>query len=365
MFKVEPPEMLVDTILPRKTLTGLTAMPGAGKTWFTLELSRAVATGKKFLGHFQSQVGNVVYVGQDSSVHDYAQQLRKLIKPEFMEYEEEVAKGLRHANPFDDRLHFIIQPGLFLEDKKSVVKLASTILRIKHSEYDYTEHRNSFSTGDRVPVQKSDIKSGADLIVLDTLSSMLRVDQLDNTTMEVPIRNCRWLASITGACVVLIHHNSYPSDTNDGERWRGASAQVAALDNWFHIAKPPAGSKGGHMLLKCKRFRGLTPPDFHYDMTIDATSAKLVYAEGNINKEPTLVVDSISEHDVVDLLTDEWQSRTSITGRMKAKVGELYSLKQITDSVLHILDTCAGIEKGPGRSGYRRRMHDGETNANS
>jgi len=364
MFKVPLPEMLVDDILPRKTVTGITAMPGTGKTWLTLELARSISTGTKFLGRFQAKPGNVVYVGQDSSIHDYAQQLRKLIRAEYQEYQADVEKGLRHVNPFDDRLRFIIQPGLLLEDKKSVMRLASTVLSLKHSEYDYIEHRNSFSTGERIGVKQVEYKTGADLIVLDTLSSMLRVDQLDNTSMEIPIRNCRWLAAATGACVVIIHHNSYPSENNDGERWRGAGSQVAALDNWFHIAHTPRGPKG-RLLLKCKRFRGLTPPDFTYEMSVDDNKATLLSIDDE-SPIATISVAGISIDDVLPLLTQEWQPKSTVLDRAEQKMGNLYTAAQIRRAVSTMLDSDSIVEKGPGRVGYRLRMiNNGEVNADT
>src|SRR3972149_6711151 len=86
LFDTPEPPMLVDTVLPMRTLTGLSSFPGVGKTWLSLELARAVATGTKFLGQHQARIGNVVFVGQDASVHDYGRQLLKLCHADFLMY---------------------------------------------------------------------------------------------------------------------------------------------------------------------------------------------------------------------------------------------------------------------------------------
>lgn len=318
LFDIPPPPMLVDIVLPLHTLTGLTSAPGVGKTWLALELARAVATGTKFLGQFQSRMGNVLFVGQDASVHDYAQQLRKLAQVEFDTYEAEVADGARHINPFDDHIHFLVQSGIVFESQECMRRLAGTILTQRHSETITTEgHETSM---------------GVDLIVFDTLSALTRCDQNDNTTMDMVFRNLRWLTEVTGAGLVLLHHNSYPSDHNNGERWRGAGSQWAALDNWFHInrvstkrKKDDTGRTEAHrILVKVKRFRGLTPDDFHYTLTVDGTTARLYFDDKpndtKVTMDPLRVsilgALDITDFRTVEFLTDYLWPVVELTGEM-------------------------------------------------
>ena len=351
MFKVEPPEMLVDTILPKSSLTGLTGYAGTGKTWFALELSRAVATGTEFLKYFQARPGNVVFVGQDASIHDYAQQLRKLIKAEYIEMEEEISKGIRHSNPYDERLHFIIRPGLLLEDKNLMMRLAASVMFIQHSAYEEQEYDTGTDTTKLVTKQKE----GTDLIVLDTLSSMTRANQNDNTEMEAAFRNLRWLAEVTGACVLLLHHNSKPTEYNEGEDWRGAGAQIAALDNWFHLHQTPR--KEGHLLLKVKRFRGLKPEDFHLRREVDETSAKLYYSE-EVEIPVTVAYDT--KEAVLALLgatPHEFQTARQISEKLWPVASEFIgSDTTLYSKVCKVVKDPANvnlIEIGPARSGYR------------
>lgn len=49
LYSIPEPEMLVDCLLPKGTITGVTSYPGVGKTWFAMELMRSLSTGGRFL----------------------------------------------------------------------------------------------------------------------------------------------------------------------------------------------------------------------------------------------------------------------------------------------------------------------------
>jgi hypothetical protein len=54
---------LIDRMLPEGGITYLGASAGAGKTWFALSMSRALTTGKKFLGvWYVPEISNVLYL---------------------------------------------------------------------------------------------------------------------------------------------------------------------------------------------------------------------------------------------------------------------------------------------------------------
>lgn len=355
MFAVPEPEMLVESILPRRTLTGLTAYPGTGKTWLTLELARAVSTGTKFLGKFKAEVGNVVFVGQDASIQDYARQLRKLIKADYEKYNSEVADRHRSINPFDDRLHFCIQPGFLLEDKERVKTLANTVLSIDHSETPELVHDPDTDTW--TPVSK--VVTGTDLIILDTLFSMTRVDMKNNTLMDVTFRNLRWLAEATGAGVVLVHHNPKPTEFNEGEDWLGPISQIAALDNWFNLKK--SSPRSDKINFKVKKVRGIKPDDFQFDLHADAEKASLTYLEEGEEG----VVEAEIQLDVKEMVINwlgmnrGFHPAREITEALWPAASDFYSSERTfygrVCAVLNNPENTELIEKGPRRLGFRIR----------
>jgi hypothetical protein len=273
LYTIEPPPMLIEGVLPKGTITGLTAAPGTGKTWFALEMSRAVLTGGRFLGSFQSEPGTVLFVGSDSSKHDYAQQWRRLTASDWAKHnptEEDIALGGEYEpNPYDERIRFLIQSNFMLDNLDTVRKIVRTSHRFR---WGHEGERRNFS-----------------LIIFDTFSKMTRANQNDNTLTEECFRNIRFITEQTGAAVLILHHNGKIGEFNDGEGWRGADAAPAALDNRIQLNQT---KKEQYIIeAKFKKFRGITPEPFHYEMNVGAgteAEASLVYCQPPAEKQGAL-----------------------------------------------------------------------------
>jgi hypothetical protein len=352
ILDVPAPEMLIEDLLPRRTVTGLTAYPGIGKTWFALELARAVVTAGKVCGRHQAKPGSVVYVGQDASVQDYAQQLRKLIRDEYDLMQHEVNNRVRETNPFEDRMHFIVQPGILLEEKKKVIQLASTVMSIKHSE------QREMIEFDGELQHTVTVAEGVDLIILDTLSSMTRTNQNDNTAMETVFGNLKWLREVTRAGIILVHHNSKPTEFNSGEDWRGATSQIAALDNWLHLMHVPH-TPPDRRLLKIKKFRGLRPPDFHFDLVIDEQRARLVAQDPAASPPSEGLITFDVKEEVIAVLARkrEFMTAREIQDAQMTIAAEMAGVNDLYKKICIVLKDPANeslIEKGP-RKMYRLR----------
>jgi AAA domain-containing protein len=63
----EKVKWLVEGLLPRRTATIITALPGTYKTWFALALANAVSEGKEFLGRATERMP-VLYLDKDNPV---------------------------------------------------------------------------------------------------------------------------------------------------------------------------------------------------------------------------------------------------------------------------------------------------------
>ena len=67
MKKNLPPiRWLIDSILPEEGITVLAAKPSSLKTWLALQMAIDVASGKNFLGEFETQQGSVLVLDGES-----------------------------------------------------------------------------------------------------------------------------------------------------------------------------------------------------------------------------------------------------------------------------------------------------------
>ena len=309
LYNVQPPKMLIEDFLPAGAIVGVTAAPGTGKTWLTFEVMRSLAMGDLFLGKFRcDRPMSCLFVGSDASVHDYARQWRRLTHDDWKD-------GGVELNPLEMRARFLIQSDFLFEDTASVMRVIKT-----HQEFDsgdsYDIEEYDEETGQDVPVTVRD--TGFKVIVFDTLSKMTRANQNDNTEMEEVFRNIRLIAEQTGATIILLHHNSKRNEFNGGQEWRGAVAQIGALDCWLQLS--PSQSDRYLINVEYKKFRGITPNGFSYTMKVgDEASASLDYTEvGQVQTRTDLlaadIISSVKDsyplgvtiNSISDMISGEW-----------------------------------------------------------
>lgn len=252
---LHPPPMIIEGILPRGSITGITSYPGVGKTWLALEIARAVACRDKLINKFQCELGSVLFVGSDASKFDYARQWRKLINQTW-EKEYEFLVG---------NTRFLLSSSFMLDDINDICRLIKSNNEFEWGDLEFTENE--------IGQYEDFSKTGFSVIIFDTLSKLTTANQNDNAEMEEIFRNIRFLSEQTQAAIILLHHNSKRSDHNSGDDWRGAMSQIGALDNWFDIKLHKTREVG--RVLDIKKFRGLTPEPFFYDMLIDEETASL------------------------------------------------------------------------------------------
>lgn len=292
LLSIPPPPMLIEDVLPRAGVMGITSYPGVGKSWLALELCRAVTTGKKFLGNFDTIGGSALFVGSDSSLFDYARQWQRLGRNERADFAEatkdmtpremEEAYGPEWRLGIFNSMRFLIQSSFMLDNMEQCKRLLKTHFLYEHGplEEQFEEGDQDLQTGEREEEMTGvERGKGYDLIVFDTLSRLSQANQNDNTEMEAVFRNIRLIAEATGAAVVLLHHNSKPSEYNDGSDWRGAMSQIGALDSWIQLT--PAKGNKGKIHVQYKKFRGITPGNFSYIMEVgQPDTASLQHIDG-------------------------------------------------------------------------------------
>jgi hypothetical protein len=309
LYTIEPPPMLIENVIPKGTITALTSAPGSGKTWNALEMGRAVIVGGRYLGSFQAEPGTVLFVGSDASKHDYAQQWRRLTAKDWAAHnptEEDLALGGEfEPNPFDERIRFLIQSNFMLDNLDTIRKIIATSNRFR---WGHEGERRGFS-----------------LIIFDTFSKLTRGNQNDNTITEECFRNIRLVTEHTGAAVLVLHHGPKAGEFSDGKGWRGASSAPGALDN--HIQLNPTKDEKYVVEVEFLKFRGITPPNFHYEMNVGTgteTEASLVFCQPPAEQKGALT-DSITD-DVVGWLAN-------------AARGQTVSINQIADALHPTMNT--------------------------
>ena len=265
-----PPDMLIEDFMAASFVCGLTSYPGVGKTWLALEIGRGVSTGDKIMGEFAVRGGaqGVLFVGSDSSEADYARQWSRLTQAQHEAWEESFdAEGDDvPPSPFE-RVHFLIQSPFMLDNADEVRRVIMTAL-----DETLFPRETAVIDGECVKTERG----GCALIIMDTLSRLTTANQNDNTEMERVFANIRVICEVTGAAVLLLHHNSKATEFNDGADWRGAMSQIGALDSWIQLSR--SKKQPNKIKAEFKKFRGITPPSFEYQQNVnDPDRANIAY----------------------------------------------------------------------------------------
>jgi len=298
LYDVPPVRMLIEGFIPRGMIVGLTSYPGTGKTWLAMEAARAVATGTPFLGKYpvKHARGRVLLVLGDASEADYGRQWRRLTKDDYfkqvidstpeapetadVDVDEDGnaypvfvhgdgARQIEVINPYDG-IDYLAHSGFLFEEQKDVLALIATNKRAAaEREGEHLKEGGS-------PVDFNPTVTGYDLIVFDTLSALTRANQNDNSEMEVVFRNIRFIGEQTGAAILLLHHNAKPKEGSAGDDWRGAMAQIGALDCWFQLS---GKVKTTARTLSPKKFRGITPEPIRFQLEVNDPGYARLYAE--------------------------------------------------------------------------------------
>jgi hypothetical protein len=298
---LDKPPMLIEDLLTESSVTGLTAMPGVGKSWLAFEIMRAVATGGKVMDQFQAQQGGVLFVGSDSSLHDYAYQWKRLTQQEWRDAMSATTEGATPLSPYIG-CRWLIQSSFLLESASEVCRLIKTHESFSagplhevwtHDTIAYSEPDEE-GRAEMIRVPHYDMLAefqGFKLIVFDTFSRLFRGNQNDAEATDKAMGHLKLIAEATGAAILVLHHNAKPSEFNDGSDWRGSSAMIGSLDAWLNLT----AKKNDKYTLRgtWKKFRGITPANFNYRMEVsDPTSARLVYLDESGEKDDD---DSLSQ----------------------------------------------------------------------
>ncbi len=191
-LNVPPREMLLDPILPERSLAMLYAPRGVGKTLLGLSIGLAVASGSSLLRWSAPKPRRVLYVDGEMPLVSLQERLRA------------ISIGLDAEIPNDG-------------------------FRILAA--DNTENGIALGTDDGQRAIEP-LLAGVDLLILDNLSTLCTTGSESASDAWVPMQN--WLLGLRrkGIAVLLVHH----AGTNG--RQRGTSRREDALDTVIALRRP-------------------------------------------------------------------------------------------------------------------------------
>ena len=191
--KINPRQYLLSPWLQSQGLCMIYSTRGFGKTWVSLEIAYAVATGGQFLSWKSDKPNGVLYIDGESALVDLQNRVKQI--------------NNRVGNKHQTSLKFLARDA---------------------QESDFP----NLSTADGQSQIESLISNDIKLVILDNLSTLLRSGKEYESDSWLPIQN--WLLSLRsmGKSVLLIHH------AGKGGQQRGTSRREDVLDTVINLKRP-------------------------------------------------------------------------------------------------------------------------------
>jgi putative DNA primase/helicase len=191
-INLPPRKMLLDPILPERSLAMLYAPRGIGKTLLSLSIGAAIASGGELLRWAAPERRRVLYVDGEMPVVSLQERLRA------------IAAGLNAEIPND----------------------GFRILAADHTD-------DGFSLGSETgQLSLEPLLEDVDLVILDNLSTLCTTGSESASDAWVPMQNWMLRLRRKGIAVLLVHH----AGTNG--RQRGTSRREDALDTVIALRRP-------------------------------------------------------------------------------------------------------------------------------
>jgi putative DNA primase/helicase len=191
-LEIPPREMLLDPILPERSLAMLYAPRGLGKSWLALSMGLAVASGQPILRWSVQRQRNVLYVDGEMPLVSLQERLKAIAVPFGTDIPNDGFRILA-ADQIDGGI-------------------------------------NLSSTDGQRPLEP--LLEDVDLLILDNLSTLCTATSESASDAWVPMQN--WLLKLRRReiAVLLVHH----AGTNG--RQRGTSRREDALDTVIALRRP-------------------------------------------------------------------------------------------------------------------------------
>ena len=220
--------------------------PKCCKSWLSLDMAVAVASGRPFLGRFEVPVSGpvLVYAAEDAPV----------------EVRDRLA-GIAQARGADFAtlsVGLIVEPCLRIDRPEDLQRLRRTVARI-----------------------------GPRLLILDPYVRLQRVDENNSTEVSAILSSLREVSRTFEVAVVLVHHTRKTSAEQAGQALRGSSDFHAWGDSNLYL-----GRRGENFVLTIEHRAAPAPPPLTLRLVDDDGPVRLEIVD---DPEPDEPVESLAE----------------------------------------------------------------------
>lgn len=242
-------DWLLDGIIPPKSAGLLAGDSGVGKTWITLDLALAVATGTDWLGQFPVKQGRVLIVDEENADILLRVRLDKLLN----------ARGL---NPANVPIRFLVGVGVNfapVKDNKGRVITNAGYEKLLRTIKAYQPA----------------------LVIFDSLTRCHTANENAAGEMAQVFANVKKLVNETNTSVLFTHHTRKGNGGDYGDRIRG-STDIRAFVDYTLFAESVSGS----VLMTHDKSRWSTPVapfTLSFDSTEDDFSLAYNGASSKVN----------------------------------------------------------------------------------
>lgn len=289
LSEIVTPSWIIEGIIPERSLTMVSGLPGAGKTFFALEAAIAVCTGTSFMGQFPTNQLRVLFIEEDNPDWDLAAQFRKVL----------LGRGMHPWHVKNDFL-FLVKQGAHLNDDAGASAIAELI------EYCKSPEQPSM------------------LVVIDNLRDIHDLDEDKSYLMKQITRRLDYIRNRTGAALLVLHHPRKGSKGADPlSDLRGSGGLGGKVDGILGVRYVPRTDT--HQVIVGKR-RAMLMKDWNY---------RVVETEDSYAFDCTIQLNEI-ERLVLDSIGDETQAKQVVEAVVAAMPELGYPEKRVHDAVARL-----------------------------
>ena len=299
----------VEGLIPKEAVAILASPAGYGKSWMLQDLAIECARGGKWLGHFQTCLGKVLYIDEESSLPLILQRVRQLLAGKNLS-----GDGLE--------LYFAIQQGLCFSNADSVGMLRKVLGELR-----------------------------PDMVIIDSLIRVHRAEENSATEMSAVFDTVNELVVAYKCSFVIADHQRKMGNfaVPSNQLLRGSSEKAAFADSVLSLSK-----KDQTLICEHSKSRFTQPaPAFAItieDKTPEAVSVSYIGdAEAIKQEEQETRQEGVNDF-LVETIHEQWLSRKELVEQAK---GADISWKML-DAGLKALEKKGLIEREDRKSNEGR-----------
>lgn len=287
----DEPAWLIESLWGAEACGVLGGVPKACKSWLSLEMAVAVASGRPCLGRFPAPGPGpvLVYAAEDAPV-----QVRERL---------EGLSSVRGVDFAQLDVHLILEPALRIDRPEDLGRLRSSLERLRPK-----------------------------LLVLDPYVRLQSVDENNSTAVSQVLGSLRSLSRSLSVAIVLVHHARKSGAEQAGQALRGSSDFHAWGDSNLYLSR-----RGEDLTLSIEHRAAPSPPAIGLRLAVDPGPPHL-----EIREIPTMDTDSrpLPERVLAALDCDEPRRQEDLRAALQVR-------NQTLTEVLHTLERSMRVRRKP------------------